>query len=234
MVQVSLNDTANVWVIIPAHNESEAIGGVLTELTELPYQVVVVDDGSIDGTLEAVLRHPVIALRHATNLGQGAALRTGIAFALQHPSARYIVTFDADGQHRPVDIQRLVAASQQGNVDVVLGSRFILGGKAVHIGFIRRLVLWVALQFTHLMTGLPLTDTHNGLRLFTRQAASQIKITQNRMSHASEILSQVASLKLRYKEIPIEVAYTSYSRRKGQSVWNGINILWEMIIGRIK
>jgi hypothetical protein len=122
----------------------------------------------------------------------------------------------------------------QGGYEVVLGSRFIQGGKAIHIGFIKHATLRIAVLFTRLITGLSLTDTHNGLRLFTRQAVSRINITQNGMSHASQILSQIASLKLRYHEIPVEITYTPYSRRKGQSVWNGINILWDMITGRIK
>jgi glycosyltransferase involved in cell wall biosynthesis len=229
-----MEDTADVWVIIPAFNESDVIDGVLTELTGLAYQVVVVDDGSTDNTLEIALHHPVIALHHTINLGQGAALQTGLSFALQHPSAQYIVTFDADGQHRPDDIRRLVDDCIQGGYEVVLGSRFIQGGKAIHIGFIKHATLRIAVLFTRLITGLSLTDTHNGLRLFTHQAVSRIKITQNGMSHASQILSQIASLKLRYHEIPVEITYTPYSRRKGQSVWNGINILWDMITGRIK
>jgi hypothetical protein len=122
----------------------------------------------------------------------------------------------------------------QGGYEVVLGSRFIQGGKAIHIGFIKHATLRIAVLFTRLITGLSLTDTHNGLRLFTRQAVARINITQNGMSHASQILSQIASLKLRYHEIPVEITYTPYSRRKGQSVWNGINILWDLITGRIK
>jgi glycosyltransferase involved in cell wall biosynthesis len=231
---MTFEDTASIWVIIPAFNESDAIGEVLTDLAKLPYQVVVVDDGSTDNTLEIALLHPVIALQHTFNMGQGAALQTGISFALRHPSANYIVTFDADGQHRPDDIQRLVDACTQSNSDVILGSRFIQGGKAINIGIIKQATLKIAVLLTHLITGLSLTDTHNGLRLFTRQAASRINITQNGMSHASEILSQIASLKLTYHEIPVEITYTPYSKRKGQSVWNGISILWDMITGRIK
>jgi glycosyltransferase involved in cell wall biosynthesis len=229
-----LEDTMDVWVIIPAFNESDVIDGVLTELTKLPYQFVVVDDGSTDSTLEIALQHPVITLHHTVNMGQGAAIQTGISFALQHPTAQYIVTFDSDGQHRPGDIQRLVDVCIQGDYEVVLGSRFIQGGKAVHIGFIKYAILRIAVLFTRLMTGLSLTDTHNGLRLFTRQAAAQINITQNGMSHASQMLAQIASSKLRYHEIPVEITYTSYSRRKGQSVWNSINIIWDTITGRIK
>jgi polyprenyl-phospho-N-acetylgalactosaminyl synthase len=231
---MTLVDNKAVWIILPAFNEASAINGVLTELTKSSYQVVVVDDSSTDNTLEIALRHPVIALHHTINLGQGAALQTGISFALQQPSAQYIVTFDADGQHRPADIHRLVDACIQGDYEVVLGSRFIRGGKAIDIGFVKQAILRIAVIFTRLITGLSLTDTHNGLRLFSRQAAARINITQSGMSHASQILSQIADLKLRYHEIPVEITYTPYSRRKGQSVWNGINILLDMITGRIK
>ena len=173
-------------------------------------------------------------LRHVTNLGQGAALQTGITYALKFPSTRYIVTFDADGQHQASDIHRLVRACDDGGYDVALGSRFMSGGQAANITFSRRWVLKLAILLTRLTTGLKLSDTHNGLRAFTRQAASRMTITQNGMAHASEILNQIAALHLRYVEVPVTISYSPYSVGKGQSFWNSINILWELILGKIR
>lgn len=227
-----IND--EVWVVIPAYNEAGALSAVLQDLAEYPYHVVVVDDGSSDGTSQAALRFPVTVLHHAANLGQGAALQTGIHYALGRPGAGYIVTFDADGQHRAADLHLMLSILRAGKADIVLGSRFMQSGEAVNISPLRRLALRLAVWLTRFGTRLQLTDTHNGLRALTAEAASRLKIEQNGMAHASEILSQVAALKLRYCEAPVTVTYTAYSRLKGQSLFNGINILWDLLMGKLR
>ena len=225
---------STVWVIIPAYNESKTIALVLEQLVLYGYHVVVVDDGSSDETSLRVLQFPVILHKHAVNLGQGAALQTGLEYALGQSTGRYIVTFDADGQHNAGDIAVLLEPLLSGRFEAILGSRFIAGGKATGIGAWRRFVLRLAVLFTRLTTGLGVTDTHNGLRAFTIEAAAKIKITQNRMAHASEILSQIGRQKLCYCEVPVKVAYTSYSQSKGQQVIEGINILWDIISGKLR
>jgi polyprenyl-phospho-N-acetylgalactosaminyl synthase len=223
-----------IWVVIPAYNEEQVIDHVLSELTQHPYNVVVVNDGSSDQTAQVALKHPVTVLSHITNMGQGAALQTGIRYALRFPSTRYIVTFDADGQHDPLDIQRLLDACEQQDVQVALGSRFISGGQAVDLSLPKRVVLKLAIGYTRLICGLPLTDTHNGLRAFRADAAALLEIRHNGMAHASEIISQVASKKLSYCEVPVKIIYTPYSLRKGQSITNGLNILWDLLAGKLK
>lgn len=228
-----MKDPDQICVVIPAYNEAPAIGKVLAELCPYAYRVIVVDDGSMDGTLDEARAFPATILRHTINLGQGAALHTGFTFALKNPAVQSFVTFDADGQHDPADIARLVEPLEQG-YDVSLGSRFIQGGQAVSIPPLKRLALSLAVRITRRMTGLPLTDTHNGLRAFRREAAARIEIHQNGMAHASEILSQVALLHLRYCEVPVTVRYTAYSLHKGQSILNSLNILWEIIGGKMR
>jgi len=228
-----MSDSIETCVVIAAYNEAPVIGRVLGELCQFPYRVVLVDDGSTDRTLEEARNFPITILHHATNLGQGAALQTGITFALQDPTLRTIVTFDGDGQHDPRDIAGLEEALHKG-VDVALGSRFIQGGQAWNMPLQKRLALMLAIRVTHWMTGLPLTDTHNGLRAFSRSAAAKIQIRQNGMAHASEILSQIALLKLRYCEAPVTIRYTNYSLHKGQSILNSINILWDILGGKIR
>lgn len=223
----------DTWVIIAAYNEERSLGAVLDGLAGLGVQVVVVDDGSTDQTARVALEHPVLLARHACNLGQGAALQTGISLALRSPEARFIVTFDADGQHSADDIPRLVEPVRAGSCDVCLGSRFTAGGKALNISVQKRVLLFLALTLTRLMTGLKLTDTHNGLRAFSREAAARLNITQDRMAHASQILSQIAANRLRYREIPVTVTYSAYSVSKGQGVLDGINVLWEIVFGRL-
>jgi len=214
-----------LWVVVPAYNEASVIESVIRGLQTLPCRIVLVDDGSEDGTSEAVAWSGVIVLRHAVNLGQGAALQTGITYCLRN-GAEYVCTFDADGQHSLEAVGRLFDSVRHSGVDVVLGSRNL--GSTESIPWARRCVLLMALWFTRLHTGLRVTDTHNGLRVFTADAARKIRLTQPRMAHASEILSQIASLQLRFVEVPVTIRYTSYSLKKGQSLTGALKILLDL------
>lgn len=164
-----------------------------------------------------------MVVRHPINLGQGAALQTGIEFALAQERADFFVTFDSDGQHRVEDALAMVERLDVEPLDVIIGSRFLDG--RTQLSTLKRIVLKLAVAFERMSTGMRLTDAHNGLRAFNRHAASSIHIEQNRMAHASEILAQVAGQGLRYAEHPVHVVYTEYSKAKGQSVWNSVNIL---------
>jgi glycosyltransferase involved in cell wall biosynthesis len=112
----------SVFIIVPAFNEREVILSTLQELIRAHYSVVVVDDGSTDGTAAQIADLPIYLLRHAINLGQGAALQTGMTFALKE-GAEIIVHFDADGQHQIEDIETLIEPLRKGEADIVLGSR---------------------------------------------------------------------------------------------------------------
>jgi glycosyltransferase involved in cell wall biosynthesis len=219
----------NVWIIVPAFNEGTRLGGTLQSLCSAAAHVVVVDDGSEDNSAEVASAYPVWLLSHVVNCGQGAALQTGIDFALSH-GAEIVVTFDADGQHCVEDVERLCQPIRDGNVDVVLGSRFL--GKAEGIPWARWLTLKGGVLFTRLYSGIRVTDTHNGLRAFSRHAAQLIQIQQNRMAHASEILDQVRRLGLRYREVPTTVRYTAGTIDKGQTSWNSLRIVGQLLLGR--
>jgi glycosyltransferase involved in cell wall biosynthesis len=221
--------TDGVCIIVPAFNEASAIAGVLGELRAAWPNVVVVDDGSEDGTAAVAEQAGVTVLRHVVNRGQGAALQTGFAYALRR-GAQYIVTFDSDGQHDVADIARLLEPLRADRADVALGSRFL--GDTEQIPRLRRLVLRLAVAFTRVSSGADLTDTHNGLRAFTRRAASKIDIRLDRMAHASELLDQIVSRSLRYVEVPVHIRYTSYSRGKGQSSMAAWRIIVEYVLGR--
>ncbi|HVR46041.1 MAG TPA: glycosyltransferase family 2 protein [Candidatus Binatia bacterium] len=218
---------ANVWVVVPAYKETATIVTVVASLRAEGYeQICVVDDGSRDDTGALALAAGAHVLHHLVNLGQGAALQTGITYALVQ-GAEYVCTFDADGQHAPRSVTDLLEALQQSGADVALGSRFL--GKECHVPPLRRLLLRAALAFTHLHARVPVTDTHNGLRLFTRRAAQAIRIEQAGMAHASEILQKLGASRLRFVEVPVEVRYTAYSRKKGQSGFDSIKILLDLL-----
>jgi glycosyltransferase involved in cell wall biosynthesis len=219
------------WVVVPAYNEATTVGEVVKRLREHYPNVLVIDDCSSDRTAQRAHAAGACVIRHPINLGQGAALQTGITFALQR-SANHVVTFDADLQHRAEDVPQLLAALSKSGADFALGSRFL--GCAQNLDLPRKLVLKAAVVFTRIATGLKLTDAHNGIRAMTRRGASSLKIRQNRMAHASEVLQQIAASGLSYIEVPVTVEYTSYSRAKGQKLTNSINIVLELFTGALQ
>jgi glycosyltransferase involved in cell wall biosynthesis len=221
---------AAVWVVVAAFNESARLPQTLENLSVCRFNVVVVDDGSSDNTGELALRYPVWVLRHVINCGQGAALQSGIDFALRQ-GAEVIVSFDADGQHAAEEIHDLIEPVRSGKVEVALGSRFL--GRSHGMPWTRWLVLKLGVLFTRVFSRLAVTDTHNGLRAFSRQAARQIRITHNRMAHASEILHQIQERGLRYCEVPVTVHYTEATMGKGQSSWNSLRIVAQLLLGRV-
>lgn len=218
------------FVVIAAYNEGPSIEQVSKAVRAEYRNVVVVDDGSTDGTAEAARCGATYVLRHLINRGQGAALQTGIDFAL-HCNARYIVTFDADGQHRVEDIAATVAPIARGECEITLGSRFL--GQTADMPNARRLTLRLAVWFTRLVNRLAVTDAHNGLRAFSRRAAENINITLDRMAHASELVDQIRLSGLPFREVPVQVRYTEYSLSKGQSSRNAIQIVVQYLLGKV-
>jgi glycosyltransferase involved in cell wall biosynthesis len=220
----------DLWVVVPAYNEAQVLAHTLEGLCVSFPHICVVDDASTDGSAEiarALAPQGVRVVAHPVNLGQGAALQTGIDYCLSDRLMGRLVTFDADGQHAPADAVAM-ARRLGGEVQVVLGSRFLVGRG--QMGRFKRLVLKTAVAYTNASTGLKLTDTHNGLRAMTRGAAALIDIKHSDMTHATEILEQVAQHHLGWVEHPVTVTYSDYSRSKGQSAWNSVNILVELLL----
>jgi glycosyltransferase involved in cell wall biosynthesis len=222
----------NTFVVVPAYNEERAIRSVLQLLIEAHYSVVLVDDASTDSTQLMAADLPICVLRHPINLGQGAALQTGMTFALLQ-GAEVIVHFDADGQHRVEDIDALIEPLVQGTADVAFGSRFLRKADSQAVPLARRVLLKSAVIVNGLLTGMWLSDAHNGFRAFTEAAARRIQIRENRFAHASEILVQVRRQRLTYVEVPTRISYSDYSKAKGQSSWNALNILIDLLLRRI-
>ncbi len=219
-----------VHVIIAAYNEAAVISRVVMEVKRAGYRVVVVDDGSKDATAAVARGAGATVVPHPFNLGQGAALQTGVDYALAQ-GAEVVVTFDADGQHRVADIAGLVDALSEERAEFVLGSRFL--GQATDLPPLRRLLLKAATLFTQLTTGLQLSDTHNGLRAMSRRGATAIRLRQNRMAHASELLGQIGSSGLRHVERPVTIEYTAYSLAKGQKIRDAVFILVDLFARRL-
>jgi glycosyltransferase involved in cell wall biosynthesis len=219
-----------VYIVVPAYNEGSAVFDVVRELRSQYANVVVVDDGSHDTTSAEARRAGAIVLRHVLNRGQGAALQTGIEFCVKR-GADVVVTFDADGQHRVEDIDRLVTALDKNNADIAIGSRFL--ELQSNVPALRRLMLRIATRFMRLTSGVALTDAHNGLRAIRRSAAERIHLTIDGMAHASEIVDQIYRLRLRVTEVPVVIHYSEYSLRKGQSSLAAFRIAFDYLMKRI-
>ena len=212
------------------YNEEQVIFQVITELRSVFPHVVCIDDGSTDDSVTRAMEAGAMVLRHAVNIGQGAAISTGFSWVQNQSRFSYVVTFDADGQHRPQDALRLIAELENKNVDVVFASRFLEQDHAT-IPFVKRVVLKSVAKMTKALTDVQLSDAHNGLRALTVEATRAIDLTQNGMAHATQLVSLVLQSNLKYMEIPVTILYTPYSRSKGQSILNSINITLDLIWG---
>ena len=220
--------TADVWLVVPLFNEETVIGDVVRDARRTFPNIVVVDDGSSDAGADAAAAAGAVVVRHPVNLGQGAALQTGFEYALSVPSMRWVVTFDADGQHQVSDVLEMLEKARTEDLQVVFGSRFL--DDRTRPSLMKKVVLRLAVGYTNLTTGTKLTDAHNGLRVMRRDVVERIDITQNRMAHASELVAQIGEMRIRYGESPVHILYTDYSTAKGQSLWNSVNILVELIL----
>ncbi|MGX1596459.1 glycosyltransferase family 2 protein [Dietzia maris] len=223
----------DVWLIVPCFNEGTVIEEVLRSARGTFPNIVAVDDGSADNSAAAIHRAGAHLVRHPVNLGQGAAIQTGVEYARAQPGARYFVTFDADGQHQVKDVLAMVERVRSEPVDIVVGTRF---GRPRRdddqVPLIKRLVLRTVVLLSPRTRRLGLTDAHNGLRVFNRRVAEDLNLRMNGMSHASEFVELMDSRGWRVAEQPVDILYTEYSMSKGQSLLNGINILSDGFVGK--
>lgn len=217
----------DAWLVMPLYNEAQVVQQVIADARTVFPLVVAVDDASEDGSAELARAAGAVVVQHPLNLGQGAALQTGIDYVLGRTDARWVVTFDADGQHSPRDAAAMVRRAREEDLAFVLGSRFLEGPSPV--GWLKRLVLRTAARAASRTTGMHLTDAHNGLRVIRRDAAQRLDLRQNRMAHASEIVRELGATGLPWREHPVRIEYTEYSRAKGQSLLNSVNILVDLI-----
>ncbi len=218
-----------VWIVVPAFNEAAVIGEVIAQVRSVFDHVVCVDDGSTDGTGEIARRAGAHLVRHPVNLGQGAAIQTGVEYARRQPGAQVFATFDGDGQHRVEDVAAMIDRLGVGDVDIVIGTRF--GGRETsRPPLVKRMVLRTAARLSRRGRRLGLTDTNNGLRVFNKRVADGLDITMSGMSHANEIIALIAENGWRVAEYPVEVLYTEYSRSKGQPLLNGVNIIFDGLL----
>ena len=218
------------YIIIPAYNEEKTIAKVIKDLKKNKYEnIIIIDDGSKDKTYEVAKKSGANVIKHIINRGQGAALKTGFDYAL-NKKADIVITFDADGQHLASEIKKIIAPVSNNSVDVALGSRFL---KKIKMPLIRKIFLKGGALIFLIMYGIRLTDSHNGFRAISKKALQKMDLKTDGMEHASEIIEEIAKKKIRFKEIPVTILYTDYSKAKGQSTWNAFSIFFRMIFKKL-
>jgi glycosyltransferase involved in cell wall biosynthesis len=219
----------DVAIVIAAYNEEKRVGKTVRDVIRAGWPwVIVVDDGSRDSTVLVAKKAGAQVLVQKQNQGQGAALRRGIKQAVKD-GAVAVVTYDADGQFVASEIARVAQPVLRGDVDVVLGSRF--KGRAIRVTQRKKIMLRFAILFTRLISRVQVTDTHNGFRCLSRDAARAIRITFDRMEHASEILDEVHQLRLSYTEVPITIIYHEEGQHPLRAVTMGSRLLWWKLTG---
>lgn len=219
-------------IIIPAYNEGAVIRKVVAAVSKKFTNVICINDGSSDNTESEIRKTSAVLINHPINLGQGAALQTGVEYALLKKSTKYFVTYDADGQHSLKDVSTMLKYIRKNDVDIVLGSRFL--GEAKNVSGFKKLMLKGAVIFSNTMSGIKLTDTHNGLRVFNRRVAEKLNITMSDMSHASEIIQRIADEKFSFAELPVTVTYSDYSLGKSHNPsLNVVNIVFDTVLQKV-
>ena len=225
----------DIYVVVPAYNEEEMIGNTLNKLKDEGYKnIIVVDDGSRDNTYNIAKEEGAIVCRHVINRGLGGALGTGIKCALLY-NPKVIITFDADGQHDPKDIEKVAKPILEDNYDVVIGSRLMDKNEVKNMPKIKRIGNWGLNLLTYLMGGHFITDSQSGLRAFSNKAAKIIieQLKSNKYEVSSEFVVLIKRNNLKFKEIPIKTIYTDYSMARGTNVITGFKILVKLIIHKL-
>ncbi|RDH75732.1 glycosyltransferase family 2 protein [Mycolicibacterium moriokaense] len=223
----------DVWIVVPAYNEASVIDDVISDIRSVFDHVVCVDDGSKDGTGDRAWRAGAHVVTHPVNLGQGAAIQTGVEYARSQPGAQVFASFDADGQHRLKDVIGMIDRLAVGDVDMVVGTRFAAPSLSKP-PLMKRIILRAAAALSPSSRALRLTDAHNGLRVFNKRVADRLNITMSGMSHASEFITLAVENGWRVAEEPVEILYTDYSKSKGQPLLNGVNIVFDGLLrGRL-
>jgi UDP-N-acetylglucosamine---dolichyl-phosphate N-acetylglucosaminyltransferase len=227
---MEIKNDQKIYIVVPAFNEERVILSVINSIKEYGYEnIIVVDDGSPDDTYgKARLSNNAVALRHAINRGKGAATKTGIE-AAKLLGADIIVTMDGDGQHDPSDISHLIAPILKHNYDVALGTRL---KNTRGMPFYKIILNHLGNIITWYLFGLYVTDSQSGFRAYSRYAMEVIDTKGDRYEYDSEIIREIYLSKLKYKEVPISVIYTEYSKQKihKQGFYNGLKTLYKMVL----
>ena len=230
MSDINSEFTKDVYLVVPAFNEEKTVSQIIEGIAEKGYNVILVNDGSRDNTLDLAIaskrKYPnqIFVVSHVINRGLGAALKTGMVVAL-NKGAKYIVTFDADGQHEIEDIPKVCKPLQDGEADVVIGAR-PFEDMPISKSFANIIMNALTLIFY----GRKVKDSQSGLRAFTAHAADVINIVSRGYGVSSEFIKEISDKNLRLAEVTITTIYTPETQNKGTDAIVGLKILTKMVI----
>ena len=189
---------------IPAYNEEKNIASILLRLKNISEYIIVCDDGSSDLTYEIAKKLGAIVVKHKKNLGYGAAIKT-IFLKAQEINADALVTFDADGQHKIEDIDKILVPIKNNKADIVIGSRFL--NDKQKISKYRKIGIKTITELTNITSGTKITDSQSGFRGYNRKTLENIKLTESGMGVSTEILIKAKKSNFKIIEVPIIVSY---------------------------
>jgi len=221
-------------IIIPAYNEEKTLKSVLLSL---PKKIdgfskvvsIVVNDGSEDKTWSIANSYANYVLTHVINMGVGSATITGIEGA-KMLNVDAAITIDADGQHHPKDILKLLKPISKQKADIVIGTRSFLKKDMPIIKIIGN---WLMNLLTLIIFQKWVSDSQSGMKAFSKKALDKMKLDSIGYEICSEIIGEAKSRKLKVVEVPIKTIYTEYSKAKGQSIVNAINIFTKLLTIKI-
>ena len=217
-------------VIIPVFNEKGRLKNTIKNCSVYFQNILIIDDGSSDNSInEAFDSEAKYILRHQVNCGQGMSISTGIEFFLKNTRYEFLITFDADGQHKAIDAWHMLHFAKSKKYDVVIGSRFLKKESIKKVPFMRRILLKMAIYFERFFYKIKLTDSNNGLRVLSRKACKKLKsLNSSQMAHATEIAYILSNSSLSIKEFPVSINY-KYKKKTGQNLFSSLNIISDLI-----
>ena len=214
-----------VIVGIPAFNEEKNIAKIIVKLKRKYDHVIVCDDGSSDMTQDIATSLGAIVIKHSTNLGYGAAIKT-IFNESKKIDCDVLVTFDADGQHQISEIDSILKPIIKNNADIVIGSRFL--GSAKDLPKYRKIGIKTITSLTNTLTGSNITDSQSGFRAYSKKVLNEITPTESGMGISTEILIKSAKNKMRMTEIPITISYEGNTHSQ-KAVSHGTSVVMSTI-----
>ena len=193
-----------VIIGIPAYNEEKNIAKIIVKLQNIANKIIVCNDGSTDLTSEISNKMGAIVINHPKNLGYGAAIKSLFSKA-RELDADVLITFDADGQHRIEDINKVLEPIEHNNADIVIGSRFL--DKKMKIPAYRKFGINAITKMSNITTKKKITDSQSGFRAYNKKSLQEIIPSDNGMGVSTEILIKANKKSLRVIEVPIIILY---------------------------
>jgi glycosyltransferase involved in cell wall biosynthesis len=227
-VSIRLENKHTIVACIPAFDEEASIAKVIARAQKHVDKVVVVDDGSTDDTALIAEALGAVVVRHERNLGYGAAIRSCFS-AARDLKADVIVTLDADGQHEPDQIPRLIEPVSEGLADIVVGSRFLGASNKTQAPGYRQAGIRILTRFTEAASRTQFTDAQSGFRAYSRKAFEEIVPTEQGMGVSVEILMKGVEHNLRILEVPATVEYKGLETSTHNPLYHGLDVLASVI-----